>query len=345
MREVRHGKSHVKVWEIQDAYGIENLRPAERPEPKPGPGQIVVEMKAASLNYRDIMTVRGEAGRFPLPLVPLSDGAGVVVAVGDGVARVKTGDRVCTLFFQSWFSGPVTAEARSKPLGGPLDGVLQEKMLLDAEGVSKFPAHLSFEEAATLPCAGLTAWRSLAIEARVGPGDTVLVQGTGGVSIFALQFAKAFGATVIVTSSSDAKLARAKTLGADHLINYRRTPDWGAKARELTGGKGVDVVIEVGGENTLGQSFDAARLGGHVVVIGVLSGFSSPVLIPTVFSKNLHIHGISVGSREQFDDMAADIDKWKLKPVVDKVFPFAELPAALGLMQGGGHFGKIVLRL
>jgi NADPH:quinone reductase-like Zn-dependent oxidoreductase len=335
----------MKVWEIQNAYGIENLRLAERPEPRPGPGQIVVAMKAASLNYRDLMTVRGQAGPFPLPLVPFSDGAGEVADVGADVTRVKVGDKVCTLFFQSWFSGPVTEEARSEPLGGPLDGVLQEKMLLSAEGVSKFPAHLSFEDAATLPCAGLTAWRAVAIEARVGPGGTVLVQGTGGVSIFALQFAKALGATVIATSSSEAKLARAKALGADHLINYRTTPDWGAKARELTGGKGVDVVVDVGGENSLNQSFDAARVGGRVVVIGVLGGFSSPVLIPTVFSKNLHLHGIAVGSREQFEDMAACIERWKLRPVVDKVFPITELPEALRLMQTGGHFGKLVLRV
>jgi NADPH:quinone reductase-like Zn-dependent oxidoreductase len=335
----------MKVWEIQGAYGIENLRLAERPEPKPGPRQIVVAMKAVSLNYRDIITVLGHAGPFPLPLVPFSDGAGVVAAVGDGVTRVKAGDKVCPLFFQSWFSGPPTAEARSKPLGGPLDGVLQEKMLLDAEGVSKFPAHLSFEEAATLPCAGLTAWRAIAIEASVGPGVTVLVQGTGGVSMFALQFAKALGATAIATSSNDAKLARAKALGADYLINYKTTPDWGAKARELTGGKGVDVVVEVGGENTLNQSFDATRIGGHVVVIGVLSGYSSPILIPTVFSKNLHIHGISIGSREQFDDMAANIANWKLRPAVDKVFPFADVPEALRLMQAGGHFGKIAVAM
>jgi NADPH:quinone reductase-like Zn-dependent oxidoreductase len=335
----------MKVWEIQNAYGIDNLHVAEKPEPNPGPGEIVVAMKAASLNYRDLLTVIGYGGGYPLPLIPFSDGAGEVAAVGAGVTRVKAGDRVCPLFFQSWLSGPITAEARNRPLGGPLSGVLQQKMLLEADGVSKFPDHLSYDEASTLPCAGLTAWRAVTIEAPVGPGDTVLVQGTGGVSIFALQFAKARGATVIATSSSDEKLARAKALGADHLINYKTTPEWGAKARELTGGRGVDVVVEVGGENTLTQSFDAARVGGHVVVIGVLGGFSSPVMIPLVFGKNLHIHGITVGSREQFDDMAAHIAKWKLKPVVDKVFPFGALQDALKLMQAGGHFGKIVVNI
>jgi NADPH:quinone reductase-like Zn-dependent oxidoreductase len=334
----------MKVWEIQNAYGIDNLHMAEAAEPKPGPGQIVVNMKSASLNYRDLLTVIGYGGGFPLPLIPFSDGAGEVAAVGAGVTRVAVGDKVCPLFFQSWLSGPIVAESRNKPLGGPLSGVLQQKMLLDADGVSKFPAYLSFEEAATLPCAGLTAWRAITIEAPVGPGDTVLVQGTGGVSIFALQFAKARGATVIATSSSDEKLERAKKLGADHTINYKKTEDWGRVAREMTGGRGVDVVVEVGGENTLNQSFDAARVGGSIVVIGVLGGFSSPVMIPVVFGKNLHIHGISVGSREQFDDMAANIAKWKLKPVVDKTFAFAEVREALRLMQAGGHFGKIAIR-
>ncbi|HXC54644.1 MAG TPA: NAD(P)-dependent alcohol dehydrogenase [Rhizomicrobium sp.] len=335
----------MKVWEIQNAYGIDNLAEADKPEPKPGAGEIVVAMKAASLNYRDLLTVIGYGGGYPLPLIPFSDGAGVVEAVGAGVTRVAAGDRVCPLFFQSWLAGPVTAAARNRPLGGPLSGVLQQKMLLEADGVAKFPAHLSFAEAATLPCAGLTAWRAVTVEAPVGPGDTVLVQGTGGVSIFALQFAKARGATVIATSSSDAKLARAKALGADHLINYKTTPDWGRVAREMTGGRGVDVVVEVGGENTLNQSFDAARVGGHIVVIGVLGGFSSPVTIPIVFGKNLHIHGISVGSREQFDDMAAHIAKWKLTPVVDKVFAWGRLREALKLMQAGGHFGKIVVEI
>jgi NADPH:quinone reductase-like Zn-dependent oxidoreductase len=334
----------MKVWEIQNAYGIENLNLVDKPEPVAGPGQVVVAMRAASLNYRDLLTVIGYGGGYPLPLIPFSDGAGEVAAVGRGVTRVAVGDKVCPLFFQSWLSGSVTAESRNRPLGGPLAGVLQQNMLLDADGVSKFPDHLSFEEAATLPCAGLTAWRAVTIEAPVGPGDTVLVQGTGGVSIFALQFAKARGATVIATSSSDEKLARARKLGADHTINYKTTEEWGRKARELTGGRGVDVVVEVGGENTLSQSFDAARVGGNIVVIGVLGGFSSPVMIPVVFGKNLHIHGISVGSRDQFDDMATHIAAWKLKPVVDQTFAFNRLPDALRLMQAGGHFGKIALR-
>jgi NADPH:quinone reductase-like Zn-dependent oxidoreductase len=331
----------MRVWEIQDAYGLDHLKLVERAKPAPKKGEVLVAMKAASLNYRDLLTVKGVGGGYPLPLVPFSDGAGEVVATGEGVTRVKAGDRVCPLFFQSWLEGPVGDLSRA--LGGSVQGVLQEFLAIDAEGVSKIPTYLSWEEAATLPCAGLTAWRAIAIEAPVGPGSTVLVQGTGGVSIFALQFAKARGARVIATSSSDEKLAHAKTLGADRTINYKTTPNWGAKARELTGGRGVDVVVEVGGENTLAQSFDAARIGGSIVVIGVLGGFASPIFIPALFGKNLRVIGITVGSREQFDGMTKAMDGWKLKPVVDKTFAFDKLPQALELMQAGGHFGKIAV--
>jgi NADPH:quinone reductase-like Zn-dependent oxidoreductase len=333
----------MRVWEIDGDYGIGQLRMAERDEPAAGPGQIVLAMRAASLNYRDLATVRGHTVRHRLPLIPFSDGAGEVVAVGEGVTRFKLGDRACPLFFQSWLSGPVSAEQRSRPLGGPLPGVLQERMVLSAEGASAFPEHLNWQEAATLPCAALTAWRAIAHEAPVGPGDTVLVQGTGGVSIFALQFAKARGASVIVTSSSDAKLERAKALGADHLINYRAVPEWGAQALELTGGRGVDVVVEVGGEGTINQSLTAARVGGSVVIIGILAGAAAPISIPTVFSKNLRVLGISVGSREQFEAMCADIAKARLAPVIDRVFAFEAVPDALRLMEAGGHFGKIVV--
>jgi NADPH:quinone reductase-like Zn-dependent oxidoreductase len=332
----------MKVWANQNAFGIDNLKEIERPEPVPGAGEIVVDMKAASLNYRDLLTVIMGAGN-KLPLVPFSDGAGVVSAVGPGVSRVKAGDRVCSLFFQSWFSGPVTAQARSKPLGGPLDGVLQQRMKLIADGVSKIPDDLSFAEAATLPCAGLTAWRAIAVEAPVGPGDTILVQGTGGVSIFALQFAKAMGAKVIATSSSDEKLERAKRLGADHLINYKTNPEWGKEALKLTGGRGVDVVVEVGGDNTLSKSLEAVRVGGSIVVIGVLGGFTNNIFIPALFSKNAKMIGISVGSREQFDDMVQHMAEWNMHPVVDKVFPVDQVQEALKFMQAGGHFGKICL--
>lgn len=333
----------MRVWEIQEAFGLDHLKLAERPKPTPGKGEVLLQMKAASLNYRDLLTVKGMGGNFPLPLIPFSDGAGEVVALGEGVTRFKMGDRVCPSFFQSWIDGPVADYSRAKALGGSTQGVLQEFFAVEAEGVSKFPEHLSWTEAATLPCAGLTAWRAIAVEAPIGPGSTVLVQGTGGVSIFALQFAKAKGATVIATSSHEEKLAHAKALGADHLVNYKTTPDWGAKARALTNGKGVDVVVEVGGENTLAQSIEAARVGGSIVVIGVLSGFATPFFIPAFFAKNLRMIGITVGSRAQFDDMARAIAGAKLKPVVDRTFPFDQVPEALKLMEAGGHFGKIAI--
>ncbi|MBS0274369.1 MAG: NAD(P)-dependent alcohol dehydrogenase [Proteobacteria bacterium] len=328
----------MRVWEL-NAVGIDNLKLVEKPAPKPGPGQIAVAMKAASLNYRDLLHVT--MGGTPLPLIPFSDGAGVVEAIGSGVTRVKAGDRVCPTFFQSWIGGPITAEARNLALGGSVPGVLQEKMLLDAEGVIAVPDHLSFEEAATLPCAGLTAWRAIAVEAPIDAKSTVLVQGTGGVSIFALQFAKAIGAKVIATSSSDEKLERAKKLGADYLINYKTTPEWGKKALELTNGRGADVIVEVGGENTLGKSLEAVRVGGSIVVIGVLGGFTNNIFIPALFGKNARMIGISVGSREQFAGMNKAIGGWKLKPVIDRTFAFDRVPDALRAMQAAGHFGKI----
>ena len=332
----------MRVWEVQGSFGIDNLRLVEKPEPKAGPGQIVVAMKAASLNYRDLLHVT--MGGAPLPLIPFSDGAGVVEQVGAGVSRVKVGDRVCPTFFQSWIDGPVTAEARNLALGGSVPGVLQEKMLLDAEGVIAIPDYLSFEEAATLPCAGLTAWRAIAVEAPIDAKSTILVQGTGGVSIFALQFAKAIGAKVIATSSSDEKLERAKKLGADYLINYKTTPEWGKKALELTNGRGADVVVEVGGENTLGKSLEAVRVGGSIVVIGVLGGFMNNIFIPALFGKNAKLVGISVGSREQFASMTKAMDGWKLKPVIDSTFAFDQVPDALRAMQAAGHFGKICVK-
>ncbi len=335
----------MKAWQIRGEYGIDRLQCVDLPEPTARDGQIVVAMRAASLNYRDLVTVRGMPGAKPPPaLVPFSDGAGVVHAVGNGVRGLAVGDRVAPTFFQSWIDGPVTAEARALALGGTLDGVLQERLALRAEGVVKIPDALTFEAAATLPCAGLTAWRAVAVEAPVGPGATVLVQGTGGVSIFALQFAKSFGARVIVTSSSDEKLARAKALGADHGINYVKTPDWSAEARSVTDGRGVDVVVEVGGENTLQQAMLAARVGGRIVVIGVLSGFGTTLSLPMLFGNNLHLIGISVGSRAQFADMLAHIERQRLEPVIDRTFGFDQVPDALRTMESGRFFGKLCVR-
>ena len=332
----------MKVWQVAREWSIDAMELVERPDPEPGAGQITVRMRAASLNYRDLLTVQGKGGAYKLPLIPFSDGAGEVTAAGDGVTRVAVGDRVCPMFFPSWFDGGPSAINRRLALGGTRPGVLQELMVLDAESVSRIPDHLSFEEAATLPCAGLTAWRALFDEARIRPGQTILVQGTGGVSIFALQFAKLAGATVIVTSSSDAKLERARTLGADHTINYRTVAEWGKAAADWAGG-GVDHVVEVGGKDTFQQSIEAVRVGGTILVIGVLSGFSQQIAMPSLFSKNLHVIGLSVGSRRMFENMVAAIARNHIKPVVDRTFGFAEVPDALRLMQQAGHFGKIAI--
>ena len=278
---------------LLEAAGLDNLKKVERDVPKPGPGEVLLRMSAASLNYRDLMIVT-TGGMYRPPFIPLSDGCGVVEEVGAGVTRVKAGDRVAPSFFQKWISGRPELALLGSSLGGPHDGCLSQYMVLSEDGVSKVPAFLTDEQVATLPCAGLTAWRGLR-EGGFKAGDTVVVQGTGGVSIFALQFAKAGGGTVIVTSSSDEKLERAKALGADHLINYKATPEWAKEVRKITGGRGADHVIEVGGAGTFNQSLQAVRLDGHIAVIGVLAGFTKDVPIAAIFGGNIRITGLSVG--------------------------------------------------
>ncbi|MHB8529207.1 MAG: zinc-dependent alcohol dehydrogenase family protein [Caulobacteraceae bacterium] len=326
---------------LESAYGIENLEVVEKPDPTPGPGQIVVDIKAASLNYRDLVTVTAPSGRTPF--VPCSDGAGVVAAIGEGVTRVTVGEHVAPLFFQGWLAGDPTPQIRGGALGGAVDGVLQEKVVLSEEGVTPVPAGYTDEEAATLPCAALTAWRGLVVEGKVKPGDVVVAQGTGGVSIFALQFAKAAGATVIITSSSDEKLERAKALGADHLINYKSTPDWAKEVRAITGGRGADHVIEVGGAGTFEQSLRAIRLGGKIAVIGILGGLVKDLNVAAIFAANAVIHGVTVGSREHFESMTRAIEANRIKPVIDKRFPLDQSRQAFERMKAGAHFGKIVL--
>jgi NADPH:quinone reductase-like Zn-dependent oxidoreductase len=332
----------MRAMVLEGGTGLDHLRLAERPEPKAGPGEVLVRLTAASINYRDLATVTMMAPQRPL--IPLSDGAGVVEAVGEGVTRVKQGDLVMPGFFPHWIAGRPTPQ-RLAALGGALDGVACEAIALGAEGVTKAPAGWAAEEAATLPCAAVTAWRGLIVEGGLTAGETVLVQGTGGVSIFALQFAKLAGARVIVTSSSDEKLERATAMGADATINYRATPEWAKKARELTGGRGVDHVVEVGGAGTFQQSIAACALGGSIAVIGVLSGFVKDLNVAAMFGGNLHINGVTVGSREHVEAMVRAIEVGKLKPVIDRRYPLAELPAALRLMQSGGHFGKVVIEI
>ncbi|BCW89613.1 Alcohol dehydrogenase [Alphaproteobacteria bacterium SO-S41] len=332
----------MKAFQL-DALGIENLNPVERDVPRPGPGEVLLRMKAASLNYRDLAGVL-YGGRYKSPYIPLSDGCGIVEEIGAGVTRVKVGDRVAPSFFQKWISGRPQMEYLLSSLGGPNDGCLTQYMVLSQEGVTKVPGFLTDEQVATLPCAGLTAWRGL-MEGGFKAGDTVVVQGTGGVSIFALQFAKAAGGTVIATSSSDEKLERAKALGADHLINYKRAPEWAKEVRRITGGRGADHVIEVGGAGTFVQSLQATRLDGHIAVIGVLAGLTQDVPIAAIFGGNIRIQGITVGSRTMVEEMCRAIEVSKLEPVVDKVLPMSESRAAFELMKGQGHFGKIALDL
>jgi NADPH:quinone reductase-like Zn-dependent oxidoreductase len=334
----------MKVFEIKQASGIDALTLTERPEPKLGYGQALVKIKAVSLNYRDLLVVKGAYSRnLPLPLVPCSDGAGEVVEVGEGVTRVKRGDRVAGIYMQTWISGELDESKARSALGGAIDGVLAEHVLFHEEGLVHIPEHLSYEEAATLPCAAVTAWNGLITSGGLKPGDTVLVMGTGGVSIFALQFAKISGARVIATSSSDEKLERVKQLGASDGINYKSVPDWDKKVWELTNKVGVDHVVEVGGAGTLAKSLRVVRMGGHISLIGVLTGVGEVNPLPAVM-KNICIQGIYVGSQEMFEAMNRAIVLNQLHPVVDRVFPFEETHEAYRYMESGAHFGKVVIR-
>jgi NADPH:quinone reductase-like Zn-dependent oxidoreductase len=336
----------MKAYEIRGGFGLDNLTRCERPDPEPGPFQVRVRVKATSLNYRDLMMVKGQYNpRQKLPLVPNSDGAGVVDAVGPGVTRVKPGDRVMGLFSQSWLGGEPTRTAQAHTLGGPLDGALADTLLLHEDGALPTPAYLSDEEASTLPCAAVTAWSALVTQGGLKAGDTVLLQGTGGVSLFALQIARLFGARVLLTSSKDDKLARAKELGAHEGINSVTTPDWDKAARALTGGVGVDHVVEVGGAGTLERSLRAVRMGGTVSVIGVLSGGSGHVPVTPILMGQLRVQGIFVGHRPSFEALLRAFNLHGVRPVVDRVFPFAEARAAFEHLERGAHFGKVVIRV
>src|SRR6185436_12534394 len=314
--------------------------------PVPGAGQVLVRLKAASLNYRDLLTIKGGYGsRQKFPLVPLSDGAGVVEAVGPGVRNFAPGDRVVGSFFESWIGGEPSEIKMRAALGGAVDGVLAEYRLFPAQALVRTPEHLTDVEAAALPCAGLTAWSAVIKLGNVTPGQTILTQGTGGVSLFALQFAKMCGARVIATSSSDAKIERLKSLGADITLNYTTTPDWGKKARELTG-HGVDLVIEVGGVGTLNESIRATRIGGTIAFIGVLAG-PAPAnsRLPLIVMQQQRLQGVTVGSVEDLKAMADAIAANGMKPVIDKTFSFDQVKQAFAHMESGAHFGKVAIEI
>lgn len=326
--------------------GIDALVKVERPDPKPAYRQVLVKVKACSLNFRDLGIVRGSY-RMPVRenLIPLSDGAGEVVETGPGVTRVKVGDRVAGCFFQRWAGGEAPPDVHASALGGGIDGMLAEYTVLEEDGTVKIPEHLSLEEGATLPCAGVTVWHAMMEHAKLIAGQTVLLQGTGGVSIFGLQLARAMGIDAIITSSSDEKLARAKALGASHGINYVTTPDWEKAAQRLTGGRGVDHVVEVGGAATFARSFGAIRVGGKISMIGGLSGPATELNPGLIFARRANVQGISVGSMQMFEAMNRAIAANSIKPVLDKVFPFDEAQAAYRHMASGAHLGKIVIRV
>ena len=334
----------MRVFELQNKTSLEALTLTERDDPHPGPEQVLIQMRAVALNYRDALVINGLYNpNLPLPFVPLSDGVGSVVAVGQNVTRVKPGDRVAGIFVQNWLSGEMPGGILT--LGADMDGVLAQRVVLHQDGVVHVPAHLTDEEAATLPCAAVTAWSALMVQGTLKPGETVLVQGTGGVSLFALQFARLAGAQVIVISSSDEKLEQARLLGATEGINYKKIPDWDKEVLKLTGGRGVDYVVEVGGAGTLSRSLNAVRTGGQVSLIGILSGISAEMSTLPILMKQVRVQGIYVGSRATFEQMNNAIALHKLKPVIDRVFPFEEAIGAFKYMEKGGHVGKIVIRI
>src|SRR5688572_20065605 len=335
----------MKAYEIEE-FGIDSLKLVEHEKPAAGVGEVLVRLRAASLNYRDFMVVSGTYNpRMKVPAVPFSDGAGEIVSVGEGVSKWKAGDRVMPIFAQRWLDGDTSEEKRRTSLGAGAqwDGVLREFGAFDQDGLVRIPDHLSYEEAATLPCAALTAWHALAVSGNLKAGQTVLTLGTGGVSIFALQLAKLFGARVIATTGNEEKVARLRDLGADEIINYKTRDDWDAAVLELTGKKGVDHVVEVGGSGTLAKSLNAVRLGGHVAMIGALTGPGdfNPV---SVFMKAVRLQGIFVGSKAMFEDLLRAVDLNELEPVIDKVFEFSAAREAMQYMKSGAHFGKVVIK-
>jgi NADPH:quinone reductase-like Zn-dependent oxidoreductase len=331
----------MQVWQIS-SFGIDSLEFVERPVPEPGPGEVLVKIRAVSFNYRDLMMIKGLYNpKMALPRIPCSDGAGEVEAIGEGVTRWKVGDRVAGIFMQNWLDGPLTPAKAKGALGGDIDGMLADQAVLNEAGLVKIPRHLSFEEAATLPCAAVTAWNALA-SGDVKPGATVLVQGTGGVSIFALQFARLKGARVLGISGSQEKLDRALGMGLDAGLNYKETPDWDRWAMEETGGEGVDLIVEVGGQGTLARSLRSIRIGGTIAQVGVLARSEEPLAIPTILHKQARIQGIYVGSRKDFHDMLKAISLTRMRPAGEN-FHWSQAREALARMEEASHFGKLVL--
>lgn len=336
----------MRVFQIQGDWGFDNLTLTERDEPSCGPGQIIVEMRMASLNSRDLIVPERGYGRATgeLPLIPVSDGVGEVVEVGAGVTRVAVGDRVCPTYFQNWTAGAPTPERFASALGGPLDGVMADHICLSAEGVVKLPDYLSAAEAATLPCAALTAWSAVVTHGQTCAGDKLLVQGTGSVALFALAFAKMQGAHVTVISSSDDKLARVTEMGADATINYRSEEDWARASRAITADRGgYDNIIELGGARTLPLSLRAVRPGGTLSMIGVLSGLNIEASLGPIVARQVRLQGVTVGHRDGFEAMLRAMAQHEMRPVLGETFRFDQLKEALNHLRAGGHFGKTLI--
>jgi NADPH:quinone reductase-like Zn-dependent oxidoreductase len=337
----------MRVFQIEGDWGFDNLKLSDRPQPEPGPGEVLVAMRMASLNARDLIVPDRGYGRATgtLPLIPVSDGVGEVVAIGDGVTRVAVADRVTPTYFQRWVSRAPSPDRFASALGGPLDGVMADHVCLSQEGVVRIPDYLTDAEAATLPCAALTAWSAIVTHGATCPGDRILIQGTGGVALFALAFAKQAGAHVTVISSSDEKLERVRALGADATINYRETEDWARASREITADRGgYDNIIELGGAKTLPLSLRAVRPGGSLSMIGVLSGLNIEASLGPIVARQVRLQGVTVGHRDGYEAMLAAMAQHEIRPVLGRQFAFAELKEALDHLRAGGHFGKTLIQ-
>lgn len=335
----------MRVFQIESGWGMQNLKLSQRPKPTAGPGQVLVQMKASSLNYRDLVVPERGYGSFTgtLPLIPISDGVGTVCEVGPDVRRVAVGDRVCPTYFQNWTSGEPDLERLTQSLGGPIDGTMTEIMCLSEQGVVKVPAHLTDAQAASLPCAALTAWSALTTGSTIKSGDRVLIQGCGGVALFAVQFARLLGAHVTVITSSEERMARVRQLGADAVINYRAVPEWAKVTRDITLGRGYDLIVELGGEKTLPQSLRCIRPGGTIAMIGILSGSTLTTSLGLIVTRQVRLQGVTVGHRDGFEAMIRAIDQHQVQPVVDRVFDFEDLKEAMAYLKSGAQFGKVCI--
>lgn len=335
----------MRVFQVIGDWGMEHLKLSQRPEPKVGPGQVLVRMKASSLNYRDLVVPERGYGSYTgnLPLIPLSDGVGVVCEVGAGVHRVAVGDRVCPTFFQNWVAGEPDLERLTQSLGGPIDGTMAELMCLSEQGLVKVPDYLTDTEAASLPCAALTAWSALTAGNGLKAGERVLIQGCGGVALFAVQFARIMGAHVTVITSSDERMDRVRGLGADAVINYRATPEWARATRDITAGRGFDLIVELGGEKTLPQSLRCIRPGGTIAMIGILSGSAMATPLGLIITRQVRLQGVTVGHRDGFEAMIRTLEQHQTRPVLDRTFAFEELKEAMAYLKTGAQFGKVCI--